>query len=240
MATHAATPAIGRRAPGPRPLRPGNARDGQARLPPAFRRAPRLRPPRPLPRPPPPARRPLPLRGAGGIRNCSRRILNNWLFPAPPPRPPRRPRRSHWRAGAGAPQSAAWTTAGAGAERSERGPDFGAPAGRVRGGTQATSLLGGLQLSGSRDGRPPVPVSPLSPRLPAPGCPLAVSRELGGHLAGDTRLLEAERRCDRGRTAPPAPVPGEHPASASVGGRVTGSRPMAVPPDPFAPAGLER
>lgn len=66
----------------------------------------------------------------GGIRNCSRRILNNWLFSPPPPLPLRRPRSApHWREGAGRRGKCGLESlAGAGGAGAVAAPDFGAPA----------------------------------------------------------------------------------------------------------------
>lgn len=119
-------------------------------LPPAFRSARRqLQPKRQSPPSFPPSRVPsllpsqlsslLPLsfppppsepRRKGGIRNCSRRILNNWLFSLLPPLPPHRPRSApHWREGAGRRGKCGLEfLAGAGRAGTVAAPDFGAPA----------------------------------------------------------------------------------------------------------------
>lgn len=80
----------------------------------------------PLSFPPPPSEP----RRKGGIRNCSRRILNNWLFSPPPPLPPRRPRSApHWREGAGRRGKCGLESlVGAGGAGAVAAPDFGAPA----------------------------------------------------------------------------------------------------------------
>lgn len=185
-------------------------------LPPAFRSARwRLQPKRQSPPSFPPSRVPsllpsplsslLPLsfppppsepRRKGGIRNCSRRILNNWLFSLPPPLPPRRPRSApHWREGAGRRGKCGLESlVGAGGAGAVAAPDFGAPAEYTDRHT-APAFVGAPTCSSPVCEPAPVPwIDLYSPQPFSLGCrppsPVPPPRPAPrGPQAGDTRAV---------------------------------------------------